>query len=299
MRPARALGGLAGLLAACLVFPLWADDEAPRCGPVGPAGQQRCVLSDGSTVHRAMAADGRRAMVLLRRWADGSLAELRCAPTSLLPEDHEPCGHGGETTDTTLYREPGKPLGTVSHRRGVLMRQVVVNSQGGTVRSEELVENALGPDRRIKRVYYPSGRLRHEIDLVEPPPERYRGREGVGREFAESGQLTQEVEWAGGRERRIRQWHLNGQLKLEQNVRRLGRDELRETRSFYEDGAPAALNRERNGRPFGWQQYHAPGGALQREEEYGERGLLLRSKRYDAQGRLLRDERVNEDPSGS
>jgi len=273
--------------------------DAARCGPVGPAGQQRCALPDGSSLLRVMGADGRRALVLLRRWADGSLAELRCAPTSLLPEDREPCGHGGALAEVTLYREPGKPLGTVSHRRGVLMRQVIVNPQGGVVRSEELVEDSGGPDRRIKRVYYPSGQLRHEIDLAEPPPEQYHGREGVGREFAESGQLTQEVEWAAGRERRIRQWHLNGQLKMEQTIRRLGRDELRETRSFYEDGAPAALNRERNGRLFGWQQYHAPGGALQREEEYGERGLLLRLRLYDPSGRLLRDERVNEDPSSS
>lgn len=273
--------------------------DAPRCGPVGPAGQQRCALPDGSSLQRVMSADGRRALVLLRRWADGSLAELRCAPTSLLSEDREPCGHGGALAEVTLYREPGKPLGTLSHRRGVLMRQVIVNLQGGVVRSEELIDNGDVPDRRIKRVYYPSGQLRHEIDLVEPPPDQYHGREGVGREFAESGQLTQEVEWVAGRERRIRQWHLNGQLKMEQTIRRLGRDELRETRSFYEDGAAAALNRERNGRLFGWQQYHAPGGALQREEEYGERGLLLRLRLYDPRGRLLRDERVNEDPSSS
>lgn len=278
--------------------PAWAQDDA-RCGPVGPAGQQRCTLPDGSALQRVLSADGRRAMVLLRRWGDGSLAELRCAPTSLLPEDREPCGHGGQLAEVTLYREPGKPLGTVSHRRGVLMRQVIVNAQGGVVRSEELIDNALAPDRRIKRVYYLSGQLRHEIDLVEPPPEHYQGREGVGREYAESGQLTQEVEWAAGRERRIRQWYLNGQLKMEQTIRRLGRDELRETRSFYEDGAEAALNRERNGRLFGWQQYHAPGGALLREDEHGEGGLLLRHKFYDPRGRLLREERVNEDPSSS
>lgn len=289
----------AALLALLAALPLARAQDTPRCGPLGPAGQQRCAMPDGSSLQRVMSADGRRAMVLLRRWADGSLAELRCAPTSLLPEDREPCGHGGALAEVTLYREPGKPLGTVSHRRGLLVRQVIVSPQGGVVRSEELIEHALEPDRRVKRVYYPSGQLRHEIDLVEPPPERYQGREGVGREFAESGQLTQEVEWAGGRERRIRQWHLNGQLKMEQTIRRLGRGELRETRSFYEDGAEAALNRERNGRLFGWQRYHAPGGTLLREEEHGEGGLLLRRKLYDPRGRLLRDERVNEDPSSS
>src|SRR5690606_41800350 len=75
----------------------------------------------------------------------------------------------------------------------------------------------------------------------------YRGREGTGREYAESGQITQEVEWVEGRERRIRQWYLDGQLKLDQTVRRLGRDDLRETRSFEVEGPPADGKRERRG----------------------------------------------------
>ena len=282
------LGALASALPAA-----HADDL--RCEPPNAAGHQRCQHPDGSSIERAMTADGRRAAVLLRRWADGTLAELRCAPASLLPGDREVCGHAGFTSDVTLYRQPGQALGTVSYRQGVLLQQTIVNPQGALVRTESFIDQPGDADRRVKRVYYPSGRLRHEIDLAEPPPEQYHGREGVGREFAESGQLTQEVEWAAGRERRIRQWHLNGQLKMEQTIRRLGRDELRETRSFYEDGAPAALNRERNGRLFGWQRYHGPGGALLREDEHGDRGVLLRRRHYDAQGRLEREERITED----
>jgi antitoxin component YwqK of YwqJK toxin-antitoxin module len=273
---------------------LAAADEL-RCRASGPAGQQKCRAPDGSTLERVMTADGRRASVLLRRWPDGSLAELRCAPVSLLSADREPCGHDGQVRETLLFREPGRVQGAVSYRRGVMLRQTIVNAQGALVRSEDFIDNADAPDRRIKRVYYPSGRLRHEIDLVEPAPQAYHGREGTGREYAESGQITQEVEWAEGRERRIRQWYLDGQLKLEQNVRHLGRDELRETRSYYEDGAPAAVNRERNGRLFGWQQYHARGGALQREDEHGERGMLLQRRFYDERGRLLRTERVHAD----
>ena len=287
------------LALACTAGVALARAEEPRCAPPGPGGHQRCTLADGSTLERVFSTDGRRAMVLLRRWPDGSLAELRCAPTSLLPEDHKPCGHGGQAVEVPLFREPGRSLGSVTHRRGVLLRQLILNPQGGLVRSEEFVERAGQPDRRIKRVYYPSGRLRHEIDLVEPPPAQYRGREGVGREFAESGQVTQEVEWAGGRERRVRQWHLNGQVKLDQQIRRFGREELRESQSFYEDGQPAAVNRERNGQLFGWQQYRGPDGVLQREEEYGRGGVLLQRRYYDARGHLLRRERVNEDDSRS
>lgn len=284
---------LAALVLAAVAGPTVANEL--RCSAPGPAGLQRCSAPDGSRLERVMTADGRRASVLLRRWPDGSLAELRCAPASLLPADREPCGHDGQVREFTLFREPGKPLGTVSYRQGVLMRQTIVDARGALVRSEEFVDHADAPDRRIKRVYYPTGRLRHEIDLVEPAPEDFRGREGTGREYAESGQITQEVEWAEGRERRIRQWYLDGQLKLEQNLRRLGRDEWRETRSFYEDGSPAAVNRERNGRLFGWQQYHARGGTLQREDEHGERGVLLQQRFYDERGRLQRTERVNAD----
>ncbi|MBX3611872.1 MAG: hypothetical protein KF871_18415 [Hydrogenophaga sp.] len=270
-----------------------------RCTALGPPGQQRCQASDGSVLERVMTADGRRASVLLRRWPDGTLAELRCAPTSLLPADREVCGHDAKVRDISLFKEPGKALGTVRYRHGVLMNLTIVNPQGQLVRSETFEDRSGEPDHRIKRVFYPSGRLRHEIDLIEPAQEDYQGREGVGREYAESGQLTQEVQWVRGHEARIRQWYLKGQLKLDQTIQRMGRDELRETRSFYEDGAPAALNRERNGRLMGWQRYHAPGGVLQREEEYSERGVLLRRKVYDARGRLQRTERVNEDDAGT
>lgn len=287
------------LALACSAGFAGAQTEESSCAPLGPGGQQRCSLADGSSLERVLSTDGRRAMVLMRRWPDGSLAELRCAPTSLLPADHKPCGHNGQAVEVPLFREPGRALGSVTHRRGVLLRQLILNPQGGLVRSEEFVERKGEPDRRIKRVYYPSGRLRHEIDLVEPAPALYRGREGVGREFAESGQLTQEVEWAAGRERRVRQWHLNGQLKLDQQIRRLGRDELRESQSFYEDGQPAAVNRERNGQLFGWQQYRAADGVLQREEEYGRGGVLLQRRFYDARGHLLRRERVSEDGTAS
>ncbi|MFP8835020.1 hypothetical protein ACLIJR_12240 [Hydrogenophaga sp. XSHU_21] len=293
MNPSR----LALAIATALLPWAAAHADEPQCSGPGPGAPQRCLYPDGTLADRVLTADGRRASVLLRRWPDGSLAELRCAPVSLLPQDREPCGHDGQARELKVHRAPGQVLGTVTWLRGVLVRQTFVNAEGAMVRSEEFVDNAAAPDRRIKRVYYPSGKLRHEIDLVEPPPEVYRGREGRGREFAESGQVTQEVEWAEGRERRVRQWYLNGQLKLDQTVRRLGRDELRETRSYFEDGAPAALNRERNGRLFGWQRYHAPGGAIQREDEHGEQGVLLQRKHYDASGRLQRTERIADDDS--
>lgn len=291
MSPRRCLAGLAVLLA--LAPATRADDL--RCEPLDPAGRQRCEHPDGSTLERAFTADGRRAVVLLRRWPDGTLAELRCAPVSLLPGDRAVCGHAGTDAESTLYRAPGLALGTVRYRQGVLMRQTIVDAQGALVRSEEFIDEPAGPDRRIKRVYYPSGRLRQETDLIEPEPARYTGRAGTGREYADNGQLTQEVVWVDGREQRVRQWYLDGRLKLDQQIRRLGRDELRETRSFHDNGQPAALNRERNGRLFGWQRYHRPDGTLLREDEHGERGVLLRRRHFDAQGRPVRDERVTPD----
>lgn len=287
---------LAPILGALWVLAVTgASADEPICDPPNAAGHQRCLHPDGSMIERALSADGRRAMVLLRRWPDGNLAELRCAPSSVLPSDRELCGHAGRTSEVRLYRQPGVPLGTVRYRQGVLMEQTVVNPQGGLIRSETFIDEPGDVDRRIKRVYYPSGQLRQEFDLIERDPSVYQGREGTGREYAESGQITQEVQWAAGHEKRVRQWYLNGRLKLDQAIRHLGRDEWRETRSFHDNGQPAALNRERNGRMFGWQRYHAPSGALLREDEHDERGRVLRRKHYDAQGRLLREERVNPD----
>ena len=166
------------------------------------------------------------------------------------------------------------------------------------VRSEALQQEAGQPGRRIKRVYYPSGQVRSETDLLEPEPTaKPTGREGVGREWAESGQLTQETRWAQGLERSIQQWYLNGQPKLRQNIAREGRVELRTTESFWDNGKPSAMNVERNGRLWGWQRYFNEAGLLRHEDEHSERGVLLRRKHFNAQGALEREERFLEDGS--
>jgi antitoxin component YwqK of YwqJK toxin-antitoxin module len=186
----------------------------------------------------------------------------------------------------------------VSYLAGALQSLTVLNAQGALVRSEALHREAGQPVRRIKRVYYPSGQLRSETDLLEPEPTaKPTGREGVGREWAESGQLTQETRWAVGLERSIQQWYLNGQPKVRQNIAREGRVELRTTESFWDNGNPSAMSVERNGRLWGWQRYFNEAGLLLHEDEHGERGVLLRRKHFNAQGALEREERFLEDGS--
>ena len=235
---------------------------------------------------------GQRTVLTIGYLADGQLSELRCAPATLVPQDREPCGHAGRTSEVTLYREVGKPSGTVSYLKGQMQRQTVLDREGRLVRSEELRDG-----RRVKRVFYPSGQPRSEADFVERDPNSANGREGMAREWAESGQLTQVTTWAGGYEQRIEQWYLNGQQKARQQIHRAGRNQERTTESFWDSGKPAAVNHERNGRLWGWQKYFNEDGVLQREDEHGERGLLLRRKRYDAQGVLEREERFLEDGS--
>jgi antitoxin component YwqK of YwqJK toxin-antitoxin module len=235
---------------------------------------------------------GRRTVLTIGYLADGTLKELRCAPVTLVPQDRDVCGHGGRASEVTLYREAGKPSGTVSYLKGQMQRQTLLDREGRLVRSEELKEG-----RRIKRVFYASGQPRSETDFIERDPNSGEGREGTAREWAESGQLTQVTHWAGGYEQHIEQWYLNGRQKARQQIRREGRNQERTTESFWDNGKPAAVNQERNGRLWGWQKYFSEDGVLVREDEHGERGVLQRRKHYDAKGVLEREERFLEDGS--
>lgn len=237
-------------------------------------------------------SDQRRTVLTIAYLADGTVKELRCAPASVVPQDREVCGHTGRASDVTLFREPGKPSGTVSYLRGQMQRLSVLDREGRLVRNEELKDG-----RRIKRVFYASGKPRSETDFIERDPNGPGGREGTAREWAESGQLTQETTWAQGYEQRIQQWYLNGKPKMRQQIRREGREHERTIESFWDNGKPAAVNAERNGRLWGWQKYFNEDGVLVREDEHGERGLLQRRKRYNEQGALEREERFLEDGS--
>ncbi len=237
-------------------------------------------------------AAGRRTVLTIGYLADGRLTELRCAAVTLVPQDREVCGHVGRASEVTLYRAAGQPAGTVSYLQGQMQRLSVLDREGRLVRNEELKDG-----RRIKRVFYPSGQPRSEADFIERDPNSREGREGVAREWAESGQLTQETTWADGYEQRIQQWYLNGKQKARQQIRRDGRNQERTTESFWDSGLPAAVNNERNGRLLGWQKYFTEAGVLAVEDEHGERGVLLRRKSYDAQGVVVREERFLEDGS--
>lgn len=237
-------------------------------------------------------AAGRRTVLTIAWLADGRLTELRCAAVTLVPQDREVCGHAGRASNVTLYREAGQPAGTVSYLKGQLQHLTVLDREGRLVRTEELKEG-----RRIKRVFYPSGKPRSEADFIERDPNTREGREGVSREWAESGQLTQETTWADGYEQRILQWYLNGKQKARQQIRRDGRNQERTTESFWDNGLTAAVNVERNGRLQGWQKYFTEAGVLAREDEHGERGVLLRRKHYGVQGVFEREERFLEDGS--
>ena len=237
-------------------------------------------------------AAGRRTVLTIGYLADGRLTELRCAAVTLVPQDREVCGHTGRASDVTLHRADGQPAGAVSYLQGQMQRQSVLDREGRLVRNEELRDG-----RRIKRVFYPSGKPRSETDFIERDPNSREGREGVAREWAESGQLTQETAWAEGYEQRIQQWYLNGKQKAQQQIRRDGRNQERTTESFWDTGLPAAVNVERNGRLLGWQKYFTEAGVLAVEDEHGERGVLLRRKHYNAQGELVREERFLEDGS--
>ena len=270
-----------GVAAASLCLAAAATAQAPA----RPAdGLQQTMAPAGYVKRLAYVRQGRTVLVMEFQ-ADGSLSELRCAERSWVPQDQAPCGHDGSTAEVTLRDAAGQPTGVVRHRTGLRLFQSVLDPQGRTVRTEEVSDG-----RRIKRVFYPSGQLRSEADFVDRHPGEGPGREGVAREWAEGGQLTQETLWFQGRERVIRQWYQNGRLKMQQTIEWRGRHQTRQTESYWESGLPAAVNTERNGRLLGWQKYFDETGVLRREEEHGERGALLRRKRFGADGALEQDE---------
>lgn len=176
---------------------------------------------------------------------------------------------------------------------GHLLAVQVLDAQGRLVRSETLAGG-----RRIKRVYYPGGtQLRSETDLLERDPGAPAGREGVAREWAEDGRLTQETVWLAAGEQRLTQWHPGGQVRLRQREWRVGRHAWRVSETFWPNGQPAALNTERNGRLLGWQRYHDETGARVREDEHAEGGGLLQRRHFAADGTLVRTERFADDGS--
>jgi len=254
-----------------------------------PIGAQRRFDEQGRLRQLAYATGGRQP-VLLEFHEDGSLRALRCAPASLLPQDRQPCGHLGEASESRLYLLPGQLQSVVRYRRGQMIHQSVLDGQGRVVRTE-----ALQDGRRTKRVYYPSGQLRSETDLLERDPGAAQGRDGVARDWSEDGQLTQQLTWVDGEERRLEQWHPGGQRKLLQQMAREGRHRWRVSESFRPDGSKSAEITERNGRLWGWQRIFDEQGRLVHENEYGDRGELLRSRRYGADGQMLQEERIRED----
>lgn len=254
-----------------------------------PIGPQRLNDEQGRLRQLTYATGGRQP-VLMEFLEDGSLRALRCAPTSLLPEDRHPCGHLGQDVETRLYLTPGQLQSVVRYRAGQLRHQSVLDDQGRVVRTESLQEG-----RRVKQVFYPSGRLRSQTDLLERDPGGPQGREGVAREWSEDGQLTQELTWVNGEERRLEQWYPGGQRKLLQQMAREGRHRWRVSESFRVDGSRLSVVTERNGRLWGWQRAYDESGRLVREDEYGERGELLRSRRYGPDGQVQQEERIRDD----
>jgi hypothetical protein len=202
----------------------------------------------------------------------------------------------GSGSDPAVARRCTEQQGSPQVQRslsaaGDLLELRVLDEAGRLVRSE-----TLRAGRRIKRVYYPGGvQLRAETDLLERDPGAAPGRQGVAREWAEGGEMTQETEWLGGGSQRLTQWYLNGQVRLRQRTQRLGRDEWRTTETFHDSGLPAAVNTERNGRLFGWQRYHDEAGRRLREDEHGEQGVLLQRRHYRPDGTPGLEERFADD----
>ncbi len=140
-------------------------------------------------VHKTYGPDGRlitinaygagdsRAKVAIEYLPDGRLKRLSCAPSSLVEEDREVCGHAGKDVDVEIFDQRGN----LSERRKM--------REGGLLRSETFIDG----ERRSVIEYSAEGRIE--------------------RAFHPGGQLGAERVIAGGFIVEVSEWYMNGAIK--------------------------------------------------------------------------------------
>lgn len=142
----------------------------------------------------------------------------------------------------------------------------------------------------IKKLYYPSGKLRAEMSYVGETPS------GFFREYTEQGQIRVEEYYINGKIDSVRrEYYENGQLKSESRFRNgLRHGDVRE---FYENGKIQSQATYRNDTLVSTIKYYFyhPNGRLREEASTNAEGLLEGVKRtYHSNGALeLEEQYVN------
>jgi hypothetical protein len=203
---------------------------------------------------------GKPAALSLEWDGAGRLRDLRCAPQSLDPADHKPCGHAGRVT-TALHDARGR------------VRESRTLERGRVLRSEHRGD---------------AGTL---VARVE-----YTGTGRVETSFHGNGQAAQREVVEDGYRVLREQWYMNGAPKLRITAAAQERDARVLSESFRDDGTLAERVVE-IGRRTQKREKFDPQGRLAEDWEHAPEGHVARHRKYAPDGAALLDEALYPDGS--
>ena len=267
-------------------------------------GVTRRYFENGN-IERISFSQERRAVVELNFNLDGSYADLRCPPSSLIDEDRKPCGFNGKT-ETVLYTANAKRRAVHTLDQGKLLALTTYADDG-------VVLNELSFDqgRRRHRTYSTqSGAdgksvIREEkiYEIGDLPLNASAGRLLSSKLWAASGQPTESIAYVDGRPSHTERWYLNGAIKEKSTTTGSGSNTRTLQEKFSDDGKIASREAvNASGATVGTQQIFYSNGKLRAEMTYSDgdargRTRIIARKEWDESGKLTADDEVLEDGS--
>jgi antitoxin component YwqK of YwqJK toxin-antitoxin module len=221
-------------------------------------------------------------VVEIRYREDGQVVDLTCAAKSIIPEDVEPCGFGGNPgTVKTRVMGGGESVMTYVNGKKVATETTGTNQGNSSDSTKDGV--------RTMRDTYPNGKPKREFVRNTITGEAYEKR------FAESGQIV--LDRKGGPDGLVQQeseWYLNGQIKrkvfFETNRNKV-------VEAFDDKGRQVESGAyDMRDRPIGTHRLYDSSGKVAVEMTY-EKFREVRRKEFDASGGLVADDVVLEDGS--
>ncbi len=233
------------------------------------------------------------------------LNDLNCSSAPRLAphvDDASLCGFKGKPSTVEFFNDEGKLRGREIYLAGVTQKAQEFDVNSGKVTASMELQ---GTQRT--EVYFNDGVKQREevINLAEKQKSFVRKAE-----YHESGAMVQEQKFAmlelDGRRRNVMtseaQFFLNGQPKSLDSFSVDGKDIVRESKKYHDNGKLAEQGRYfdtgayRN-RPLGVHQSFSSSGVLIGESHHDAKGNRNRERKFDEKGSLQSDEQLFEDGS--
>ncbi|SFU79768.1 Antitoxin component YwqK of the YwqJK toxin-antitoxin module [Polaromonas sp. YR568] len=230
----------------------------------------------------------------------GQLQYLRCGDKPVLAapaDDARWCGFSGGASQVELFSSKGVLNARSSYLAGKRVRHETLGDGGKPDYQDEVADNT-----RTERYFNNAGVKRREVRwLLDGQTSRSAFKERE-QDFADSGTLTRDRQWSGGRPVSDQTFYLNGQPRSKTEFGGEGESAWLQTTDYFDSGKVARTGRFSAGNryrqlPLGTHQRFNEAGKLVGESSYDDRGRLTREKAWDDDGKPLRDDAVFEDGS--